>query len=99
MRDISKSILAQISTGMTYILMNQKAYQKEDFKKGQLVYIPSNLICKNPNSLREALGYITKITNFRKLVHIINCRFFAVINSRNNANHMLLDGNQKSSHN
>ena len=46
---------------MAYILINQKKSKKEDFRKGQLVYIPSNLMCKNPNSLNEALGYITDI--------------------------------------
>ena len=29
---------------------------------GPLFYLPSNLIRKNPNSLKEALGYITEIT-------------------------------------
>ena len=46
---------------MALILINQKKFKKKDFRKGQLVYIPSNLICKNPNSLKEALGYITDI--------------------------------------
>ena len=36
MRDILNSVLAQISAGMAYIFINQKAYQKEDFKKGSI---------------------------------------------------------------
>ena len=61
MRDISKSILAQIWAGMAYILIKQKNSKKEDFRKGQLVYIPSNLLRKNPKSFKEALGLITDI--------------------------------------
>ena len=48
MRDISKSILAQILAAMAYILFNQNISKKEDFRRGQLVYIPSNLIHKKP---------------------------------------------------
>ena len=36
---------------MAYILINQKASQKEDFKKDQLVYIPSNILHKTQISL------------------------------------------------
>ena len=44
---------------MAITLLNQQS-QSSSYKVGDLIYLPDNLLRKNPNSVREALAYIVK---------------------------------------
>ena len=60
MADFSKKILFKIATISAYYLLNKKVTNQK-FEVNDLIYVPDRIIRKNPHSLTDALGRITKV--------------------------------------
>ena len=62
MTKFSRQILFEVSTAAALHLLNKRILNQK-FEIDELVYVPDRLLKKHPNSLRDALGKVKKITH------------------------------------